>query len=147
MTENKLPNRFYLYLFIVAFAVNWIWEVSQTFAFDMNGVSTGKMLLFCTFASVIDGIVTVLIFWLLRKFIEELGWKFFLAAAVLGALTAVFFEQTAFNFNLWSYDEEMPVIPVIGTGLLPLVQLTLLVPLAIFISKKLWFSKNNKLGE
>lgn len=136
MTEHKLPNRFYLYLYIVAFAVNWIWEISQTFAFDMSGVSTGKMLLFCTFASVIDGIVTMLIFWLLRKFIEELNWKLFLAAAVLGALSAVFFEQTAFIFELWSYDEEMPVLPVIGTGLLPLVQLTILVPLAIWLTIK-----------
>lgn len=136
MTENKLPNRFYLYLFIVAFAVNWIWEISQTFAFDMSGVSTGKMLLFCALASVIDGIVTMLIFWLLRKFIENLGWKFFLAAAVLGAVCAVFFEQTAFIFDLWSYDEEMPVLPVIGTGLLPFVQLTILVPLAIWLTIK-----------
>lgn len=134
--------KFYTALFATAFGLNWIWEIAQTFAFDMSGVSTGKMLLFCTFASFIDGVVTAAIFWLLRRFIEVVYWKFYLAAAVLGALSAVFFEYLAFTFNLWSYGEEMPVIPGIGTGLLPLVQLTILVPLAIFISKKLWFSKN-----
>jgi hypothetical protein len=64
-------------------------------------------------------------------------WKFYLAAAFLGALCAVLFEWFAFRSGLWSYGEEMPVLPVIGTGLLPFVQLTLLVPLAIWLSLKL----------
>lgn len=137
MTKNKLPDRFYLVLFAAAFAVNWIWEVSQTFAYKMSGVSTSKMLLYCTLASVIDGVVTVLIFWLLRKIFSEIDWKFYLSAAGLGALTAIFFEQIAFTFNLWSYGEEMPVLPFLGTGLLPMVQLTVLVPLALWLTVKL----------
>ena len=78
-----------------------------------------------------------LIFWILRKIFSEIDWKFYLAAAGLGALTAIFFEQIAFTFNLWSYGEEMPLLPVLGTGLLPLVQLTVLVPLAIWLTVKL----------
>ncbi len=128
---------FYAILFAVAFGLNLIWEISQTFAFEMSGVSGGKMLIFCTFAAVIDGIVTVIIFWLMHKFIEDINWKFYLAAAVFGAVCAVFFEQTAFTFNLWSYDKEMPVLPFLGTGLLPLTQLTILVPAAIWITMKL----------
>ncbi len=136
--KNKtLSPIFYGTLFAAAFALNWIWEVSQTFAFDMSGVSVGKMLLFCTFASVIDGIVTVIVFWLLAKFFKDINWKFFLGATVLGAISALFFEQMAFTFNLWSYDEEMPVLPILGTGLLPFLQLTILVPLAIWLTMKL----------
>lgn len=129
-TKNFTLN-FYGILFSIAFGLNWIWEVSQTFVFDVSGVSISKMLLFCTFASVIDGIVTAAIFWVLQKLIADINWKFYLSAAGLGALCAVFFEQTAFIFNLWSYDEEMPVLPFLGTGLLPFLQLTILVPAAI----------------
>lgn len=124
-------------LFVVAFGLNWIWEVSQTFAFEMSGVSIGKMLFFCTFASVIDGIVTAAIFWVLQKLIADINWKFYLAAAGLGASSAVLFEQMAFTFDLWSYDEEMPVLPFLGTGLLPFLQLTILVPLAIWLTMRL----------
>ncbi len=137
MTKNKFPNRFYLVLFVVAFSVNWIWEVSQTFAFEMSGVSVGKMLLFCTFASVIDGIVTAAIFWVLQKLIADINWKFYLSAAVLGALCAIFFEELAFAFNLWSYAKGMPVLPFLGTGLLPFLQLMILVPAAIWLTLKL----------
>jgi hypothetical protein len=124
-------------LFAFAFGLNWIWEISQTFAFEMSGVSGGKMLLFCTFAAVIDGIVTIAIFWILHKIIAVVNLKFYLSAAVLGALSAVFFEQVAFTFDLWSYDDKMPVLPVLGTGLLPFLQLTILVPAAIWLTLKL----------
>ncbi|CAN5159652.1 hypothetical protein BH20ACI1_BH20ACI1_28540 [soil metagenome] len=135
--KSKNSFSFYVVLFAAAFGLNWIWEVSQTFAFNMNDVSGGKMLLFCTFASVIDGLVTIAVFWILHKIFADVNWKFYLSAAVLGALTAVFFEQTAFTFGLWSYEERMPVLPVLGTGLLPFMQLTMLVPLAIWLTTKL----------
>ncbi len=134
--ENSTLNS-YSILFAVAFCLNWIWEIAQTFAFEMSGVSIAKMLLFCTFASVVDGVVTVLIFWLLQRFLKSFDWKFYLAAAGSGALSAIFFEQIAFTFNLWSYGEQMPVLPFLGTGLLPFLQLMILVPTAIWLALKL----------
>lgn len=136
MPENKLPNKFYSGLFVCAFALNWIWEISQTFAFEMSGLSTAKMLFFCTLASIIDGVVTVLIFWLMRKIFEKLDWKFYLVATALGAICAIIFEQFAFIFGLWSYGDKMPVLPLLGTGLLPLAQLSILVPLAIWLTAR-----------
>lgn len=135
--KSKNSFSFYAVLFATAFGLNLIWEISQTFAFNMSGVSGGKMLLFCTFAAVIDGIVTIAIFWILQKLCSRTNWKFYLAAAVFGALSAVFFEQLAFTFGLWSYEERMPVLPVLGTGLLPFLQSTMLVPLAIWLTTKL----------
>ena len=129
--------KFYGTLFSVAFGLNWIWEVFQTFAFDMSGVSVGQMLLFCTFASVLDAIVTVAIFWVLQKLTVVIGWKFYLFTAASGALCAVFFEQAAFMFNLWSYNERMPVLPFLGMGVLPVLQLMILVPAAIWLALKL----------
>lgn len=147
--KSKISFTFFGVLFAFAFGLNLIWEISQTFAFEMEGVSGGKMLLFCTFAAVIDSIVTIAIFWILHKIMADVNWKFYLAAAVLGALSAVFFEQTAFTFDLWSYDERMTVLPVLDTGLLPFLQLTMLVPLAIWLAfnlfKKDFQEKNSKL--
>lgn len=129
-------------LFAVSFGLNWIWETAQMSAYAVEPAEKmwRHILLYCTLATVIDALVTVAIYSLLLRVLKPPAmsaarhWKFYLAAAFLGALCAVFFEQVAFRFGLWSYREEMPVLPVIGTGLLPFVQLTLLVPLAIWVS-------------
>ena len=101
-----------------------------------------KSLLSCSLASVIDAVVTVAIYGLLARLMKPNGAKFYLGAAVLGAMCAVFFEWFAFRFGLWAYSEQMIVLPVFKTGLLPFVQLTILVPLTIWIVGKL-FMRNS----
>ncbi len=131
-------------LFAVSFGLNWIWETAQMFAYAVKPAERWMHILrYCTLATVIDALVTIAIYSLLLRVLKPpflsaaKQWKFYLAAAFLGAACAVFFEWFAFRFGLWSYGEQMPVLPVIGTGLLPFVQLTLLVPLAIWLSLRL----------
>ena len=128
---------FYGVLSAIAFGLNWIWETGQMFAYGAEGGgSWTKSFLFCTFASVGDAIVTIAIYVFLKFLVKSSGAKFYLCAAILGALCAVGFEWFAFRFGLWSYGEQMIVLPVINVGLLPFVQLTLLVPSAIWLTGK-----------
>lgn len=106
-----------------------------------------KALLACTGASVIDAIVTVAIYGLLARFMKPNQTMFYLGAAVLSALCAVGFEWFAVYFNLWSYSEQMIVLPIIDVGLLPFVQLTLLVPSAIWLTRKVNSFGTNSLSE
>lgn len=134
---QKRAKRFYPTLAITAFGLNWIWEMAQMFAYQIKPEeSIWQIFLFCTLASVIDAIVTAAIYATLKSLLRLDGAKFYLAAAFSGAWVAVFFEWLARLFNLWSYNERMPVIPFLETGLLPLTQLTLLVPLAIWLTQK-----------
>ena len=141
MTANKLANKFtflfYIWLFAVSLGINWIWEMAQMFAFKLKPEDSRiQVLVFCTLASVIDGLVTLGIYKLLARFFSTNQTVFYLFSAVFGALSAVFFERFASNFGLWTYSELMPVVPILETGLLPFMQLTLLVPLAIWLTKK-----------
>lgn len=106
-----------------------------------------EALLTCTGASVVDAIVTVAIYGLLARLVKPNQAIFYLGAAVLGALCAVGFEWFAVYFNLWSYSEQMIVLPIIGVGLLPFVQLTLLVPSAIWLTEKFNNFRTNSLSE
>jgi hypothetical protein len=134
--ENE-TRKFYALLAGIAFGLNWIWEMAQMFAFEIKpDESYLRVFFFCTLASVVDAIVTAAIYAVLKPLLRLGGAKFFLAAAFSGAWFAVFFEWLARLFNLWSYNEKMPVIPFLETGLLPLTQLTLLVPLAIWLAQK-----------
>lgn len=135
---NGSTRKFYALLAGIAFGLNWIWEMAQMFAFEIKpDESRWRVFFFCTLASFIDAIVTATIYATLKSLLRLDGTKFYLVAAISGAWFAVFFEWLARLFNLWSYNEKMPVIPFLETGLLPLTQLALLVPLAIWLARKI----------
>lgn len=52
--------------------------------------------------------------------------------AALGAAIAVVLEHAALAAEAWSYSDGMPLIPLLEVGLWPTLQLTLLVPLALW---------------
>lgn len=122
----------------LAFALNWVWEMAQMFAFELpSGNHTALMTFFCTLAAVVDALVTIGIYALLMKVGTTNRIAFYFLAAALGAACAVVFERFAFAFGLWSYNDLMPLVPIIGVGLLPFIQLALLVPAAIVLTEKL----------
>jgi hypothetical protein len=123
----------------VAFVLNWVWEMAQMFAFELpSGVHTVLMTVFCTAATVVDALVTIGIYALLIKIgLKSLNAAFYFLAGALGATCAVVFERFAFAFGLWSYNDLMPLVPIIEVGLLPFIQLALLVPAAIALTEKL----------
>lgn len=128
---------FYARLFALAFALNWVWEMTQMITFKINPAESRiKIFIFCTLATVIDALVTIGIYESLKKIGVGNRLVFYSLAAALGAGLAIGFERFAFRFELWEYNEKMPVVPILGTGLLPLAQLTLLVPLAIWLANR-----------
>jgi hypothetical protein len=129
---------FYYRLAGVAFVLNWIWEMPQMFAFQTElEKSWLETTLFCTLATIVDVLVILAVCKLAEKFTERRGWIFYLATAFWGALCAAFFEKFAFAFGLWNYNEQMPVVPLLGVGVLPFAQLLILVPLSIWLAGKL----------
>lgn len=122
-------------LFGAAFALNWIWEIGQIFAYSGTvEKSVREMLFFCTLASAIDALTILAIYGAAKMFFRLRDWKFYLTTVLLGALCAVIFEKVAFVLGWWNYGARMPVVPVLGVGLLPLIQLPLLTPFAIRIA-------------
>ena len=149
MFDNKQTNSgkfFYIKLAIIAFVLNWIWEVTQTSAYrTAEDASMFESLIFCTLATVID-MVTILAIYAVAAFLfrgQQPDWGFYLTAALLGALSAVAFEKIASIFGLWSYNERMPLLPFTGVGLLPFVQLTTLTPASIWLAGRLSRSRGS----
>lgn len=137
--QKAAGQKFYGILAIVAFGLNLIWEIAQMFTYETKpGETLAGSLIFCALAAVVDALVTISIYALLAQILKRTNrLEFYLAAAFLGAWCAVFFEWLARFSNLWSYNKKMFVIPLLETGLLPFLQLTTLVPLAIWLTGKL----------
>lgn len=130
-------------LFIIAFGLNWLWEMTQILAYaGIEEHSWIKVLINCSLASVGDGLLTVGAYLIAAFTMGRLQWDtsatgliIYPVMAFFGALSAVAIERIALKFGFWSYQELMPVIPVLQVGLLPFLQLTLLMPATLWLAQ------------
>ena len=56
---------------------------------------------------------------------------------LLGFGIALFVEYKALALHKWAYLPAMPLIPYLNVGLSPILQMTLLLPLSVFLSRAL----------
>jgi len=135
LSDKKSSGRsFYVYLAVISFALNWVWEIAQMSAYRTAEKSWGEALFLCTFATVVDVLAVVAIYGAATVLFGRRGWKFYLTTSLLGAVSVVVFEKVAFAFGWWSYNKQMPVVPVIGIGILPFMQLVILAPLSVWLA-------------
>lgn len=100
-----------------------------------------QRILICTVAAFGDAFITLGIYTIARfaaRFLqrEKIDWKLYAVAALLGAVCAVAVERIALVSGYWFYTDRMPLVPLFGAGLWPFLQLTLLVPIALWIALK-----------
>lgn len=134
---------FFALLLLAAFALNWLWEMVQMPAYaEMAGRTWGESAPTCTAAAAGDVVITLAIYAVaalaagsLRWPLEN-RWNVYAAATLLGAAWATAVEWRALAFGRWSYADQMPVVPTLGVGLWPFLQLTLLVPAALWMASR-----------
>ena len=135
-------GRFFAATVLTGFVLNEIWEMAQMSAYvEMAGRSWTSTLALCTRAAVGDAGITLGIYAAGALAAGDLGWglrgrwNIYAAAAVLGLAYAVLVEHAALAAGRWLYTEPMPVVPGLGAGLWPLLQMTLLPPLTVWIAQ------------
>ena len=144
--------RFFASTMLASFVLNEIWEMAQMSAYvEIAGHSWTSTLRLCTRATVGDvGIVLGIylagalaagdLAWGLRG-----RWNIYATAAVMGLAYAALVEHAALTAGRWSYSERMPVVSVLGAGLWPLLQMTLLPPLT-FLFARWWTGRSATKG-
>lgn len=146
IAHSSLPwrrlRRFFATMVLASFVLNEIWEIAQmSFYVETAGHSWTSTIGLCTRAAVGDvGIILAICAagalaagdpgWGLRGM-----WNVYATAALLGLVCATLVEHAALASGRWSYMERMPVVPVLAAGLWPLLQMTLLPPLTIWIAQ------------
>lgn len=130
----------------VAFVLNWVWEMAQGGAYvELAALPWHQRLVRCTIAALGDVVLTLGTYGVGSLAAGRLrwgmagGWNVYATGALLGAATAVAIEWKALAFDLWSYNEHMPIAPLAEVGFWPFLQLTLLVPASFWIA--VWWSR------
>jgi hypothetical protein len=148
-SEDALPSlpwrqfgRFFLIMIATSFVLNEIWEMAQMSAYvETKGKTWSNTIALCTQAAAGDVAIILGIyaagslaagdlFWGLRG-----RWNIYATAALFGLAYAALVEHAALAAGRWSYTELMPVAPLFGAGLWPLLQMTLLPALSFFFAR------------
>lgn len=145
MSDWNKGLRLLLAVLAVGFVLNYLWEIIQLPAFA-NGVGEpfrpgwGFAAWHCFIPTLGDIFVAGLTFvlgWLVHRrpdWIRRLGWRDILLVTLPLVLLAIVIELVnVYVLDRWTYSHLMPVVPVLGIGLLPMVQLALLTLLAFVI--------------
>lgn len=141
-TRRKLA-RLFASIAVVSFVLHSIWEMAQMPAYkDLAGRPFLETAARCTPATLGDVVLTFWIYAIGALAAGSIGWglksrwNVYLTLALLAALHAIWIEQVAVAAGRWSYSEAMPTVPRIGVGIWPLLQLTLLTPLTVWLSSR-----------
>jgi hypothetical protein len=127
-------------MLMTAFGLNFLWEMLQMNAYaSMANLPWQTTVLTCAFASLGDAGITGAVYSIVAVAARDWSWgskaefKTYIAAALLAGVGAIIIELVALKTGRWSYLTGMPRLPILGIGMLPFLQLTILVPLAIWI--------------
>lgn len=134
-------TRLNIVTFLVAVAINVVWEVGQSVLFaPMGGWLSGTWR--CFVAGLGDGVIVLAI--------AASGWLFFrrgdwfvrpglagyLFMGALGMAIAGVIEIGARATGRWSYTDQMPLIPAMEVGLVPVLQMVILPPLVLRLAAR-----------
>ncbi len=126
------------------FLAHFIWEMLQVPWFSgMMEASHGAVVWLCTRATGGDVLILLAGFWLAsivrghRRWLLRGERKPAVIVIVTGVVVTVALEWLATGpLDRWSYAGSMPVVPLIGVGLAPLLQWLLLPPLILWLARR-----------
>lgn len=126
-------------LVFVSFPLHFAWESWHVrFYGGYENLSPYfPLALWASIADVLYVLGIVLLISLLKReigWITKAQWTDFAGLAVIGFFVAVFVEYKAMVFGKWYYLNSMPIIPWFEVGLSPIAQMTILLPLAVYLA-------------
>jgi hypothetical protein len=129
---------------LFSFLLHFVWEFLQVPLFaDMPTMEHWEAVVFCARAALGDVLIALFAFWVValiradRRWIVAPGRVAILGFIVVGVAITVALEWHATAIlDRWQYGDLMPTVPILGTGVSPLMQWVLLPPLVVWIVRR-----------
>ena len=148
--EKYSLARIVLAIFLVAVTLNYPWELAQAPLYDGMD-SRWAATWHCFVASLGDGLLVLLIFVAGLRVLRRVDWferpgaSGYLVMLVSGLLLALAVEWVAVHVvHRWAYTDQMPRIPELDIGIVPIAQMLVLPPLVFRVVAKIWTRRNTK---
>lgn len=140
---------------VFSFLLNFFWEIQQMPFYQIPPeFSCLNVIQNCTAATLGDIGISIAAFWTVAALSKSRQWfhqpSLWQMATLIGvgiAITAIFEFLATGILNRWQYSNLMPTLPIVGTGLTPLLQWLLLPPLILwFVKRQLSSTRRNRWG-
>src|SRR3989338_9721013 len=136
-----------IFLSLIAFILHIVWENMQASLFQ-GYVSFVEHFPMCLVGTAGDVAITLFVYFIVALLKNDFNWiltlnkKQIATLAVIGFFIAVGIEWRALLFGRWAYADVMPIIPYLNVGLVPILQMTFLLPLSMYLTKKIATNEN-----
>jgi hypothetical protein len=129
---------------LFAFLLNFPWEFLQVpFFVEMPTLGHWEAVKFCTRATLGDVLIALVAFWIVAGVRRRRDWlrcpdvKAIAGFVAVGIVITIGLEWRATVLqDRWQYAERMPTLPLLGTGLAPLLQWLALPPLIVWLARR-----------
>lgn len=149
MTRQRLLTAPEFNIGLFAFLLNYPWEFLQVpFFRAMPEMPHWEAVVFCTRATVGDVLIALAAYWGIAALRRDRLW---VLRPTFGAVTGFVAGGVLITLGLewhateiddrWQYASMMPTLPLLGTGMLPVLQWIILPPLMV------WFARRQILGQ
>lgn len=140
----NLPSTPEFNVLVFSFLINLAWELWQISFFQgMAEQPHGASVKACTQATLGDAGIALTAFWVTAIFARTRSWilrpnrldiAIFLGVGI--AVTIIFEALATGMLERWAYNDAMPRLPVLGTGLLPVIQWLVIPPLVVWFVRR-----------
>lgn len=124
--------------------LNFVWEIWQAPLFlNMDRLTHFEMTVHCMRAALGDVIILLAAFWMVALIATSRRWifhpkpiqvTFFI---VVGTVITFVFEAIAIHvLDRWQYAPAMPTLPILGTGITPILQWLVIPSLIVFMMRR-----------
>lgn len=124
---------------LISFGLHFVWEFSHVRLYTAFDHWSGGIPVYWL-ATIGDVLYTLGAFALVSAIKQTYDWvrdmtlSDYLMLVSLGFLIALFVEYKGLAFERWQYLPDMPIIPVLNVGLSPVLEMSLLLPLTVFLT-------------
>lgn len=134
-------KQYFIKLVVTAFLLNIMWENLHDGLYT-NVIPWMKNMGYFL-CSLGDAVLVVIIYVVVAQIANDIKWgqkpsaNHLLWVLLIGTIVALIAEKTALLLNWWQYNEQMPVLSLLGVGVSPWLQITLTPVISVLISSRL----------
>ncbi len=126
---------------IFGFLLNFIWEIWQVPLFQsMDNLTHFEATIGCTRAALGDVVILLVAFWIIALTARSRSWIIYPTTIqvagfiAIGIVITVVVEAISIHvLNRWQYAAAMPTLPILGTGITPILQWLMIPPIIVFM--------------
>ena len=137
--DKRAFKRFILLVIVISYFLNLIWELLHIPLYESSVLPNNHMIL-CMLASLADVIMVLLLYFGLAIVYKDPLWLKTLSRTrvlitmMVGAMGAILSETRHIAAGNWAYTGSMPILPIVGVGLTPVLQFIILPVLIYYLS-------------